>query len=78
MDLVHRHIHGKSGLFQSFLGYIPYGSIFSLPDDTIHASGFMLGCITGKEYTNRHIYFYICNCSGLDDEMMQDAEWYGL
>jgi len=50
-----------------FYIYIPCGSILFLLGDMVHAGGFSFGCVTGKEYSNQHIHFYICNGNGDDD-----------
>jgi len=52
---------------------IPCGSILFLPGDTVHAGGFSFGRVTGKEYSNQHIHFYICNGNGEDDASLRDA-----
>jgi len=52
--------------------YTPYGSIVFLPH-MVHAGGFTFGQSSGKDYTNQHIHFYICNGSGSDDKTLQDS-----
>jgi len=57
-----------------FYIYIPCGSILFLPGNMVHAGGFSFGNVTGKEYSNQRIHFYICNGNGDDDAPLQDAK----
>jgi len=59
-------VNGKE-YFHHFYIYIPCGRILFLPGDMVHADGFSLGRVTGKEYSKQHIHFYICNGNGDDD-----------
>jgi len=60
--------------FRHYYIYIPCGSILFLPGDTIHAGGFSFGCVTGKEFSNQCIHFYICSGNGCDVLSRIDAE----
>jgi len=73
VGLVKRQMTNNQEYFCHFYIYIPYGSIVFLPSNMVHAGGFTFGQSSGKEYTNQHIHFYICNGSGSDDKTLQDA-----
>jgi len=62
-----KHLVSGNEYFCHFYIYIPCGSILFLPIDTVHAGRFSFGQVTGKEYSNQHIHFYICNGNGDDD-----------
>jgi len=40
----------------------------------VNAGGFSFGQVTGKEYSNQHIHFYICNGNGSDNALIRDAK----